>query len=257
MPAPTTSILPASPSSSTRCGCYSTRRQSRPVRASCTAADSTRSRTSRRLLHRSSTSRRCAVEGRRSGTCRRAVLRRHFRLGAQRLRPRTTDDRRRARAHQTRAEASWAQSAACGQVAAQGPEARQVARPFADDRRIHRAAIGRGRRALRTEVHLQPQHGIANLSRRCYGRANSSRDGRRTVSAVRHSIQKAVPAGTGPSEALREKSWFRVRFAGEGGGETVVTEFSGGDPATERPQRCSPNRGWRWRLTNRRIARGN
>jgi short subunit dehydrogenase-like uncharacterized protein len=50
------------------------------------------------------------------------------------------------------------------------------------------------------------------------------------IRPIRHAIQKAVPAGTGPSEELRAKSWFRVRFTGEGGGEKVVTEFSGGDP---------------------------
>lgn len=47
---------------------------------------------------------------------------------------------------------------------------------------------------------------------------------------LRHALMKIVPAGTGPSEALREKSWFRVRFTGEGGGEKVTTEISGGDP---------------------------
>jgi short subunit dehydrogenase-like uncharacterized protein len=36
--------------------------------------------------------------------------------------------------------------------------------------------------------------------------------------------------GEGPSEAQRERSWFKVTFVGEGGGERVVTEVSGGDP---------------------------
>jgi short subunit dehydrogenase-like uncharacterized protein len=36
--------------------------------------------------------------------------------------------------------------------------------------------------------------------------------------------------GEGPSEETRAKSWFRVRFEGEGGGRRVVTEVSGGDP---------------------------
>jgi short subunit dehydrogenase-like uncharacterized protein len=36
--------------------------------------------------------------------------------------------------------------------------------------------------------------------------------------------------GEGPSEAERARSWFRVRFLGEGGGRRVVTEVSGGDP---------------------------
>jgi short subunit dehydrogenase-like uncharacterized protein len=37
-------------------------------------------------------------------------------------------------------------------------------------------------------------------------------------------------AGEGPTPEQREKSWFRVRFVGEGGGKRVVTEVSGGDP---------------------------
>lgn len=37
-------------------------------------------------------------------------------------------------------------------------------------------------------------------------------------------------AGDGPSPEQREKSWFKVRFYGEGGGERVVCEVSGGDP---------------------------
>jgi short subunit dehydrogenase-like uncharacterized protein len=36
--------------------------------------------------------------------------------------------------------------------------------------------------------------------------------------------------GEGPTLERREKAWFRVRFVGEGGGERVVTEVSGGDP---------------------------
>ncbi|MDB5985303.1 MAG: saccharopine dehydrogenase L-glutamate-forming [Nevskia sp.] len=36
--------------------------------------------------------------------------------------------------------------------------------------------------------------------------------------------------GDGPTPQRREKSWFRVRFVGEGGGQRVVTEVSGGDP---------------------------
>jgi short subunit dehydrogenase-like uncharacterized protein len=36
--------------------------------------------------------------------------------------------------------------------------------------------------------------------------------------------------GEGPTAEHREKSWFRVRFVGEGGGARVVTEVRGGDP---------------------------
>jgi short subunit dehydrogenase-like uncharacterized protein len=36
--------------------------------------------------------------------------------------------------------------------------------------------------------------------------------------------------GEGPSEAERERSWFKVLFVGEGGGKRVLTEVAGGDP---------------------------
>ncbi len=36
--------------------------------------------------------------------------------------------------------------------------------------------------------------------------------------------------GEGPSEEVRAKSWFKVTFIGEGGGERVVAEVAGGDP---------------------------
>jgi short subunit dehydrogenase-like uncharacterized protein len=39
-----------------------------------------------------------------------------------------------------------------------------------------------------------------------------------------------MQSGEGPSPDQRAKSWFKVRFEGEGGGRRVVTEVSGGDP---------------------------
>ncbi len=36
--------------------------------------------------------------------------------------------------------------------------------------------------------------------------------------------------GEGPSEEVRAKSWFKVTFVGEGGGQRVLTEVAGGDP---------------------------
>ena len=47
----------------------------------------------------------------------------------------------------------------------------------------------------------------------------------------RKRVLKAMPSpGEGPSEEVRAKSSFKVTFVGEGGGERVVTEVSGGDP---------------------------
>jgi short subunit dehydrogenase-like uncharacterized protein len=47
---------------------------------------------------------------------------------------------------------------------------------------------------------------------------------------TRKLLLKLKAPGEGPSEAERERSWFKVVFVGEGGGERVVTEVSGGDP---------------------------
>jgi short subunit dehydrogenase-like uncharacterized protein len=47
---------------------------------------------------------------------------------------------------------------------------------------------------------------------------------------TRKLLLKMKAPGEGPSEAKREKSWFKVVFVGEGGGKRVVTEVKGGDP---------------------------
>jgi short subunit dehydrogenase-like uncharacterized protein len=47
---------------------------------------------------------------------------------------------------------------------------------------------------------------------------------------TRKLLLKVKAPGEGPSESERARSWFKVRFVGEGGGKRVVTEVSGGDP---------------------------
>ncbi|WP_370947586.1 trans-acting enoyl reductase family protein [Amycolatopsis sp. cg5] len=47
---------------------------------------------------------------------------------------------------------------------------------------------------------------------------------------ARKVLGKLRKPGDGPDAALRAKSWFSVRFVGEGGGQRVRTEVSGGDP---------------------------
>jgi short subunit dehydrogenase-like uncharacterized protein len=47
---------------------------------------------------------------------------------------------------------------------------------------------------------------------------------------TRKLLLKLKAPGEGPSEAERERSWFKVVFVGEGGGKRVRTEVSGGDP---------------------------
>jgi short subunit dehydrogenase-like uncharacterized protein len=43
-------------------------------------------------------------------------------------------------------------------------------------------------------------------------------------------LRLSTPPGEGPSAERRARSWFSVKFVGEGGGERVVTEVAGGDP---------------------------
>ncbi len=50
------------------------------------------------------------------------------------------------------------------------------------------------------------------------------------VPALRDWLTSRYEAGSGPGEERRRRSWFTVRFVGEGGGRRVFTEVSGGDP---------------------------
>ncbi|MFJ1761530.1 saccharopine dehydrogenase family protein [Amycolatopsis sp. NPDC088138] len=50
------------------------------------------------------------------------------------------------------------------------------------------------------------------------------------VPPARRALSRLLAPGNGPSPQRRARSWFSVRFVGEGGGKRVVTEVSGGDP---------------------------
>ncbi|WP_171169105.1 trans-acting enoyl reductase family protein [Streptomyces sp. I05A-00742] len=50
------------------------------------------------------------------------------------------------------------------------------------------------------------------------------------VPPLRAWMTKLYPPGRGPDAERRARSWFRVRFVGEGGGRRVFTEVAGGDP---------------------------
>ncbi len=50
------------------------------------------------------------------------------------------------------------------------------------------------------------------------------------VGPVRNLLGKRLQPGDGPDEARRAKSWFRVDFVGEAGGQQVHTRVSGGEP---------------------------
>jgi short subunit dehydrogenase-like uncharacterized protein len=50
------------------------------------------------------------------------------------------------------------------------------------------------------------------------------------IPPLRRMMLSRLPQGHGPSAEKREKSWFTMRFIGEGGGRRVRTEVRGGDP---------------------------
>ncbi|MER6123368.1 saccharopine dehydrogenase NADP-binding domain-containing protein [Streptomyces sp. NPDC001795] len=50
------------------------------------------------------------------------------------------------------------------------------------------------------------------------------------VPPARRWLSDRIRPGEGPSQEKRAKSWFSVRFVGEGGGRRVLTEVAGGDP---------------------------
>jgi short subunit dehydrogenase-like uncharacterized protein len=50
------------------------------------------------------------------------------------------------------------------------------------------------------------------------------------VPPLRRLLLSRIPPGEGPSEERRARSYFSVRFIGEGGGRKVSTEVRGGDP---------------------------
>ncbi|MFF2329433.1 MULTISPECIES: saccharopine dehydrogenase family protein [unclassified Streptomyces] len=50
------------------------------------------------------------------------------------------------------------------------------------------------------------------------------------VPAARSWLMDRYQPGEGPDAERRRRSWFTVRFVGEGGGRRVLTEVSGGDP---------------------------
>jgi saccharopine dehydrogenase (NAD+, L-glutamate forming) len=50
------------------------------------------------------------------------------------------------------------------------------------------------------------------------------------VPPVRRALLSRIKQGEGPDAARRARSWFTVDFVGEGGGQTIHTRVSGGDP---------------------------
>lgn len=69
------------------------------------------------------------------------------------------------------------------------------------------------------------------------------------VPPVRRRLSDLLKPGDGPSPQKRAKSWFRVRFVGEGAADGCSPRSRAGIPATTRRRRCSPRRRCRSRST--------
>ncbi len=50
---------------------------------------------------------------------------------------------------------------------------------------------------------------------------------------TRFLVEKAIPAGTGPSAASRSRGWFTFTFVGESPSKKVITRIRGGEPGYE------------------------
>lgn len=50
------------------------------------------------------------------------------------------------------------------------------------------------------------------------------------IGPLRNLLKSRIQVGDGPDQARRARSWFRVDFVGEAGGQQVHTRVSGGDP---------------------------
>ena len=159
---------------------------------------------------------------------------RHLPLGDQRLRPRPADDRRRAkeRKPQRAARRPAARSTRAGFGIRHDDELGGWVVPLPTIDGGDRAPLGRGARALRPRLHLRPPHGRQAPARRSrrWAPASAPSPLLAPLPPTRKLLLKLKAPGEGPSEAERERSWFRVSFVGEGGGKRVVTEVSGGDP---------------------------
>ena len=133
----------------------------------------------------------------------------------RRVEPRPTDRRARAvngRIHRDADARAWAVPLPTidGQVVARS--ARALDRYGPDFTYTHYAAV------KRLPVALGGLAGVAGLAALAQ------------IAPARKWLLGRVQPGDGPSAHKRSRSWFTVRFVGEGGGARIITEVSGGDP---------------------------
>ena len=78
---------------------------------------------------------------------------------------------------------------------------------------------------------LTAEYLAAHVPTECrWALAGRNQDKLAQVPPLRRFLLSRLPQGEGPSEERRARSYFSVRFIGEGGGRKVFTEVRGGDP---------------------------
>ena len=161
-------------------------------------------------------------------------------------RPRQTGAAARARGGGSEPRPAAARVVGRRRVAALRARARRLGAAAADDRPAGRQALGRRARALRARLPLRPLRGReAAAGRRSAASAASARlFALAQLPPTRDWLLGRLRSGRrAVARAARERSWFRVRFVGEGGG--AARRHRGrraATRATARPPRCSPSR---------------
>ena len=124
---------------------------------------------------------------------------------------------------------------------AQGPRGRGQAAPRPRARATgccrcprstrHRGPHSAPRSGVRPDFRYSHYAGIKTLRYAVGGAAGGGRDvGGRPGAAAAQGADRSDQGRRRSRRARREKSWFSVDFVGEGGGQTVHTRVSGGDP---------------------------
>ena len=187
----------------------------------------------RRLLHRQAAARGGAADRQRLRADGGRVLRRHLRLGDQRLRPGAPDAERR-QAASPRPSSGRPAGRSTPRRRARAATPTSVAGWCRCRRSTARSCAARRPRSSAT--------GRTSATATTSSPSTSPRSPRPPAGSGRPLALAQLPPtrklllktqrspGEGPSEEVRAKSWFKVTFVGEGGGERVVTEVSGGDP---------------------------
>ena len=162
----------------------------------------------------------------------RHLLGRYVRLGAQPVRARAADAGRRAGPRAARAAPGGPAGRRSHGAAAVREGDRRLGAAAADHRR--RRSCGRSAKALERygpDFRYRHYAAVRHLPVAVGGiAAVGGIFAAAQLPPARRWLSDRLKPGEGPSAEKRAKSWFKVRFVGEGGGRRVFTEVAGGDP---------------------------